>query len=421
MVPKILVLSNECFSKMSSNGRTLGNFFKGWPKDKLAQFYISSANPDFEYCNNYFRVTDGQALSALKSGTSKGCRIKEDKGNINLIINTGKKRNRNALTMLARNFVWFSGRWKKCGFEEWVSEFRPDIVLLQAGDFAFMYDLAVKITKKFDAKLMIYNSEGFYFKNFDYFRSKGVAKLLYPLFRSQLMASLEKAYRLSKYVFYPCDELKNAYDLTFNVQSEVIYTASDIISMKDYNVNKSSFITSYCGNLGIDRHKGLIEIANILQKVSPNYYVDVYGKIPNEKVKADFDSCKGIRYKGIVSYEEVKNVMAKSDLLVHVESLDPFYQEDLKFAFSTKIADILSSGKCFLIYGSEKMASFKYLKNNDVAFTASNKTSLENVLNHLINYPEDRNRYREKALRIAKLNHDCNKNTARFQTVLKNL
>ena len=56
MEPKVLVISNECFSKTSSNGRTLGNFFLGWPQDRLAQFYISSADPDFDYCKNYFRV-----------------------------------------------------------------------------------------------------------------------------------------------------------------------------------------------------------------------------------------------------------------------------------------------------------------------------------------------------------------------------
>ena len=50
--PKVLVISNECFSNESSNGRTLKNLFYGWPINKLAQFYIISKKPDFQTCNN---------------------------------------------------------------------------------------------------------------------------------------------------------------------------------------------------------------------------------------------------------------------------------------------------------------------------------------------------------------------------------
>ena len=67
---KVLVISNECFSKVTSNGRTLGNFFIGWDKSCLAQFYIQNSEPDFDYCENFFRVTDRQALSAFKTGTA---------------------------------------------------------------------------------------------------------------------------------------------------------------------------------------------------------------------------------------------------------------------------------------------------------------------------------------------------------------
>ena len=63
--PRILVISNNCFSKTNSNGRTLGNFFTGWPKDRLAQFYIQNEIPDFDVCEQFFRVTDSEAMKAL--------------------------------------------------------------------------------------------------------------------------------------------------------------------------------------------------------------------------------------------------------------------------------------------------------------------------------------------------------------------
>lgn len=72
MIPKVLVLSNECFSYTTSNGRTLGNFFKNWPKDRLAQFFLSGV-PEVEFCKNYFQVSDKHALNAvLRKGACGG-------------------------------------------------------------------------------------------------------------------------------------------------------------------------------------------------------------------------------------------------------------------------------------------------------------------------------------------------------------
>ena len=116
--PRVLVISNNCFSKTDSNGRTLGNFFVGWPKDRLAQFYIQNASPDFEVCENYFRVTDGQAVKALL-GKAAGGRVTPDMVPASAATSSAaatKKRNRNALTMMVRNLE--SGRveeeWFRC-------------------------------------------------------------------------------------------------------------------------------------------------------------------------------------------------------------------------------------------------------------------------------------------------------------------
>ena len=57
---RLLVIGHNCFSRTGSNGRTLANFLKGWPKEKLAQLYIHVEQPDFEICENYFCITDSQ-------------------------------------------------------------------------------------------------------------------------------------------------------------------------------------------------------------------------------------------------------------------------------------------------------------------------------------------------------------------------
>ena len=63
---KILIISNNCLSQEGSNGRTIDNIIHGWRSDKVAQFYIQDAYPDSSICENYFRVTDIDALKSIE-------------------------------------------------------------------------------------------------------------------------------------------------------------------------------------------------------------------------------------------------------------------------------------------------------------------------------------------------------------------
>ena len=421
-LPKILIISNECLSETSSNGRTLGNFFIGWDTKNLAQFFIQNGTPDFKYCDNFFKVTDRDALKSLflkKLGGKVKQEIKENKEVSNQVVSS-RNIKKTPLTMLIRNFIWKIGLWKKNGFYDWIKEFNPEVVLLQSGDSPFMYDLAYDVSKKFNAKLVIYNSEGYYFKDFDYFRSTGLAHLFYPIFFKVLKSSLERAYKQSSYVFYLCDELKREYNKVFNEKSGVFYTSSEMLPIIKEKKNKE-FIISYCGNLGINRHRSLIEIADVVQEIKSNIFINVYGKAPNEQVKKELEECKGIKYYGMVSYGEVQEIMYGSDLLLHIESFDEFYKEDLKFAFSTKIADSLSCGKSFLLYAPENLACTKYIIENKVAHVATSKDELHDVLFRIINDDGFRKKYIANALAISEKNHRQKNNCLRFQKILKEI
>lgn len=418
MLPKVLVISNECFSKNTSNGRTLGNFFVDWPNEHLAQFFISGT-PDAEFCKNYFQVSDRQALNALLHKGNKGGRI--DAENMKRILpgnSNPKKTKRNALTMLLREFVWQTGRWKKLGYWRWVEEFNPAIVLLQAGDCAFMFNLACRTAKKLGAKLVIYNTEGYYFKDFDYFKGTGIAHKVFPVFLSKLKYAIRKGYRRADYAIFNCETLCQDFCKEFNIPSSVIYTATDLLDVNSDKEPNERFIVTYAGNLGVGRPQSLVDIANVLQEIGENYFLDVYGTIPNDAVRELFENCKGISFHGKVSYDEVKKVMSESDLLVHVEGFDSYYIKDLKYAFSTKIADCLASNRCFLMYAPTSFAGTQYLMDNKAAYVVSSKEKLKEALVKLIDEPELRKKYLSNAQRLAMMNHNKDTSVATFQKIL---
>ena len=161
--PRVLVVSNQSFSDSTSNGRTLGTLFKGWPHDKLRQFCISLNNPDTSVCTDYFAVSDSEAL---KSFLSLG--LNQDKDN-SVTLGSNPKNNRSqglnktAIIVSVRNIVWSTGLWKSSKFREWLDDFKPQIVVFQSGDSAFMADIARNIAKKYGARIVIFNTEGYIF------------------------------------------------------------------------------------------------------------------------------------------------------------------------------------------------------------------------------------------------------------------
>lgn len=412
---RVLILGNNCLSQSNNNGRTLSNLLLGYPKEKLAQFCLLDGAPDFERCERYFVVSDRDALDALVRFRRVG-RYLTEADTEKFIASPRSVKNRNALTMLLREAVWRSGLWKRGGFRKFVEEFRPEVLLLQAGDCAFMLRLARKLSKEYQIPLVIYNSEGYYFKDYDYFRSKGLAHLCYPLFRRMLCKEFRKTMQAASYAVYLCDELKAAYDAKFDCPSEVIYTATQLQPVDKPQSGPLSAV--YLGNLGLCRHESLIELAETLQKVEPGALLHIYGRAPDDTVEQALRSCGAIQLHGFVPYDEVRRVMAEAVLLVHAENFSEFYRKELIYAFSTKIPDCLASGSCFLLYAPPELAVTKYLMKTKSAYVATDKAQLETCLRLLHEQPAARGRYLERARAVVEENHNAEKNAARFCGIL---
>jgi hypothetical protein len=194
-------------------------------------------------------------------------------------------------------------------------------------------------------------------------------------------------------------------------------TSNQNLFKKSQDANDTIKI-SYLGNLGLGRHKSLIEIAEVLQKIDNRLFLDVYGKAPNTEILREFEVAKGIRYKGFVPYDQVVSIINNSDINVHVEGFEQFYIEDSKYAFSTKIADLLAAGKAILIYAPANLTLTKYITENECGCVVTNPDELENKLFDLINDKNFRCCCAKRAKALADKNHNIEKNRKLFQQLL---
>lgn len=415
----LLIISHNCLSKTGSNGRTLANYLKGWPKDKLAQFFIHAEKPDFAICENYYCITDANILRSMCKRKMAGNVINESDfsdGYIDLKDSAKKAVLKNSALLTARDLAWKSPFWKKKRFRGWLDAFSPELILVQVGDMGFLFDLAIKISKKYHAPIVVYNTEGFYFKERSYFGEKAFTRCFYPLFHGSYKRAYKRLIKASTAQIYNCDLLRNDYETIFHTDSRTIMCTSEFTSESVFYPKKNQII--YAGNLGLYRHKSLIEFADALQATDGNLVVDVYGKAPCQKVREELENCAGIRLHGFISYEELKQKLRESKYLLHVESFDAFYKNDLKYAFSTKIADSLAAGACLFVYAPENMAVCQYLCETNAAVLITEQSDLQEQLKRVLLNEAVSEECAQNGRELAERNHNLEVNRLAFQNIL---
>lgn len=396
---RILVLSNACFSDSDSNGRTLQQLFRGYKRENLAQFFVYGT-PDFDACSHYYQVTDRDALNSFlhrrEYGNSVSLYVSNTRSNTitspenNRQEQAKKKIRKSPSAMLLRELAWKFGKWNGERLSIWIDEFRPDALFVSLADNIFLIRLAMQIVRKYKFPLYVYSTESYCFKKYNYLTKR--SSLFYKIFHNRLMEAYRKIEPYVALGIFNTPLLSETYEQQFKYPCKCVFSPSNIDFIDNSDISGKVKV-SYLGNLGVGRHVALVELADVLGQLYPGTKLDIYGRLPeNEEAREMLLGCVSIAYKGFVSYQEVVRIIHESTLLVHCELDDAFYSKDLKYAFSTKIADSVCSGTPFLIYARRDLAETDFLIRNECAFVASDREELSLVLNKALRDGAERKR-----------------------------
>ena len=407
MENRLLVISNACFSDSDSNGRSILRLLESLPKEQKAQFF-TYGEPSFSACNNYYKISDKTALKSIIKRRIDG-KVISLNNNKSIV---SKKYKKTPLKMIIRELVWKFGGWKNKYLNAWINSFDPNCILLVGGDNCYLLDFAKKIAKEKKIPIILYSTEDYQFKDYNYLTKR--KSIFYFFFRLKLKHTYKKVSKYVKAGIFNSDFLRELYSKNYSFDCYTIYQTSNINWVDKKDLPKAPRV-SYLGNLGLKRYLSLIEIGECLNKIYPNIKLDVYGKCNEEEKKALLTS-KYISYKGIVPYDEVIRIIHNSSLLIHTEYNNQFYLKDLKYAFSTKIGDCVSSGTPLLIYAPSQLAETKFLSDNKCAFVATNKSELYDQLKKSLT----NNFEREKILYNAyQIKQKCFTNCGNFTNILE--
>lgn len=419
---KILVIGNNSISQTNSNGRTIKNLLDSFKPNEIKQFCLSINNPDYDSCSQFCVVSDGDAVRSFL-GRPKKISLYEMNDDISNKNHKHRTHKRTPMKMLIREHIWRVTILKNKALLNWVKENAFDFILLQAGDSGFMYHLSVYLSQTYGIPLIIYNSEDYPFKEYNYLVPGKKRTLLYNMFHKLLNEECKKAYSQSSLNVFLNDDLKDLYCSAYGIKGITIFNSANglLERINDEPHNQEVKTIRYFGNIGNKRIDSLIDVGNVIEKLSLPFVLEIYADADAATASA-LNKIPSIRFKGFVGYEEVLIKSTETDFNLHVESFDPFYEVDVSRGFSTKIPDLLAACKPLIIYCPASLFVYRYLHDNNAAYCADSIDSLEQLLVTIASSGrDDLCEIVSSAKRLQKLNHDPHKNGALFRREVEEL
>lgn len=407
---KILLFSHSGFSDEDANGITMKNLLSAWTPEEKAELYCDVQKPDYSVACQYFRLTDMQVMKSFLGKKSRlvldyngepqqECDMKAEHlgESANRIPIWLKKLKYNFLLKWVREYMRLWGPWGQKTLAQWIDSVSPAVLIYMVGESIFLDKLVLKTCEKTGKPLVLYNGEAY--RIIELSKRKGLEKAYYR----KVERSYAKLDRRASLVIYNSELLKAEY------MKKYAHPAKTIVAYNSAECNQQPYIPgdsmniTYFGNLGVGRSDSLLQVAEVLKRIDPKLKLDIYGNATEENA-AKFRACNNIGYHGFINAEQLHDVIAESDILLHVESFDEKIMPKLKYAFSTKIAQCLCAGRCFVSYAPRETASSRYLKSQGLE-AISDKGELEALLTELIQDADMRKNRAEHALRIGRMNH----------------
>ena len=421
---KVLIVSHNPMTTHNNMGKTLTTLFHAFSPEELCHLYVYPTIPDVDKCSSHYRITDKDVLKSYYRFKVKGRVIPHSE------IDTGKhflyenakdetiyrnKKNKAPLRMLLRDCMWKFSRWYSRELEVWINEQCPSHIFLAPGTAKFIYDVAMKISKKHHLPIITYICDDYYFV-------KPAVTVLGRFQQKGLHRKMEKALSRSSLIITICPELESLYSKRFAVPTVTVMTGSDFPIADAPREHDEIGALCYMGNIRCNRYLSLAKIGKALDDINAehdtNYRLKIYSGQRDADILEVLEPIRSIEFCGFVSGEEFRRTFENADMLLHVEDFDAQSIDLVKHSVSTKIADSLACGIPFFAFAPDCIASMSYLLENGSALTCTDAVQLKDVLYEALSNKALRREVIERALKTALQNHERNAVGERVKSII---
>ena len=298
--------------------------------------------------------------------------------------------------------MWKLGCWKTKELDEFLDEFRPDVVFFAMEGYIHFNRINRYILKKTKAKGIGY----FWDDNFTYRQSNHLGHRIYRFFQRR---DLKKMAKLCGDFFAITPKTKEEADEFFGIDCKILTKPINFDGTEFELTNPSLPLKMlYTGKLIIGRFDTIKLVGEALDEVNKNglkVELDVYTTtvLNEEQIKG---LSPYVHILGAIPQTEVARVQKEADILLFAEAVDGPNSKIARLSFSTKLTDYFCSGKCILAVGDPDTAPMDYLKEEDAALIAFDKDGIVKALNSFVDNLDMIDSYGHKAFDCGKKNHD---------------
>ena len=204
---KLLVISHNPVSRYNAMGKTIASFLAAMKPEEVCQLYLYPSYPCPQICGSFYRITDKDVLRGLPGGKIVPERIDQDASGFSSredAARYGTVLKNKPPVRLAREILWGSASWYTRALRSWLEQEQPDCIFAAGGNAAFLYQMALTLSRDYGLPLIAYLCDEYYFSA----PEKGLTGRAWHLLRRR---NMEKFLNHAAHALVISPEMKRAY------------------------------------------------------------------------------------------------------------------------------------------------------------------------------------------------------------------
>ena len=407
--PKILVVTPTRFNLKAGGGVTMGNLFRGWPKEKIAQVYSTEfIKPDTTVCEKY--ITGRFDLSKKTPLNSKY---------LDDFLNSKDNK-----FFLKSNSIDISDIVKRIK-----NVFKPEVIYTDARDNPPYYLWLGRIlAKEFNIPYVVHVMDDWP-NRFSLNNNNVLDNLIHKTNFTQELKNLFSDSSLNICISPEmCTEYEARYGHKFIPFHNTIDLEDWIHNEKFYDQEDETFTITYIGAVTDDKELfSLIDIKNAVIELNEQGYdcqFNIYTADPWKENAIKHLTWKDkIGYAGFLKKEDLPLTLTQSDLLVLPINFDENSLSYIGLSIQTKVPEYMASGTPSLVYAPSISPNSRYAREEGWGLTVEKQDHdlLVQTIKELIQNEELRQRLGTKGRALAQKNHDATKVRESFKNSIQSI
>jgi glycosyltransferase involved in cell wall biosynthesis len=406
-LPRVVVLCDEPINKVSGGGVTMGNLFRGWPKDRLGQVWAHHRfEIDTDVCSHYLRLGDHK-MPGHSWVPQEVRRMRRLVKWLRTLIRPGIRLNYEQVL-------------------SWVREFDPDLIYAQPTAYP-MYTWWLPRWLSRDLRIPLVNHimddwptelEEDWWPIYK--------QVMTPVLRYQLRALFSMAFSNLAICQRMADVFSERYSTEFHPFHNTIDFEEWTEPKEDYSVQGEVFRIVYLGALAERRQVGsLRDVARLVStlveegaKVSLTVHT---GEMYKDIYLRHLDGLTGVSHGGRVARQDLCACLAAADLLLLPVDFAVQGAGVGRYSMPTKVPEYMASATPVLVYGPSYVPAADYAHTEGWGYVIGQRDSdvLKKALLELMGLEELRARLGKRGRELAMQNHDARSVRRNFRVLLR--